>query len=72
MHYDNLSEAAALRLEASSRELAMQALVAANREAGSACESDDGGPWRWNFGVYVYREEVPRGDVAKSLVQGEP
>ena len=57
VHYDNLSEAAAKRLEARSRQLAMEALIAANKEAGKACETDGGGSWRWNFGVYVYLED---------------
>ncbi len=58
VHYDGLSKALAKRLEARSRELAMEALIAANKEANAACETDGGGPWRWNFGVYVYREET--------------
>ena len=59
VHYDGLSETLAKTLEASSRDLAMQALIAANKEANQACEADVGGAWRWNFGVYVYREEAP-------------
>ena len=70
VHYDNLSEAAARQLEAHSRELAMEALVVANREAGRVCEADDGGSWRWNFGVYIFREEAPAGPEAQA--QGEP
>ena len=58
VHYDGLSKELAETLEARSRELAMDALRAANREANLACESDAGGDWRWNFGLYVYREEV--------------
>jgi hypothetical protein len=58
VHYDGLSKALAMRLEASSRGLAMDALKAANREANTACEADEGGRWRWNFGVYVFREET--------------
>jgi len=57
VHYDGLSEALALKLEERSKELAMDALRTANKEANLACESDPGGAWRWNFGVYVYREQ---------------
>ncbi len=59
VHYDGLSPALAERLEQRSREIAMEALHSANREANEGCEADEGGRWRWNFGVYVYREEVP-------------
>lgn len=57
VHYEGLSEASARRLEALSRELAMQGLIAANREAQTLQKSGEDGHWRWTFGVYVYREE---------------
>jgi hypothetical protein len=57
VHYDGLSPKLAKRLEARSRELAMQALKAANSEANRALTKDKGGNSRWNFGVYVYRED---------------
>ncbi len=57
VHYDGLSAELAIRLEQRSRALAMEALRTLNKEADAACETDPGGPWRWNFGVYVYREE---------------
>ncbi len=59
VHYDGLSETIAVKLEAQSKKLAMTALKAANKEANASCESDGGGTWRWNFGVYVFREEAP-------------
>ena len=59
VHYDGLSQDVARDLEARSRDLAMDALRAANRQAHGACEADAGGRWRWNFGVYIYAEEVP-------------
>ena len=59
VHYDGLSQEVARDLEARSRELAMEALRTANRQAHGACEADAGGRWRWNFGVYIYAEEVP-------------
>ena len=62
VHYDNLSEDLALKLEARSKDIAMDALKAANKDANAACETDKGGPWRWNFGVYVYRELTPPRD----------
>jgi hypothetical protein len=64
VHYDGLSEAAAADLERHSRALAMDALTAANRQAHRACETDAGGRWRWNFGVYVFAEELPPPDEA--------
>lgn len=57
VHYDGLSRELAEALEKRSRELATEALRTLNREANAACEKDAGGPWRWNFGLYVYREE---------------
>jgi hypothetical protein len=59
VHYEGLSEDLAKRLETISRELAMSALQTANREAQSAHPHDAGGEWRWNFGVYVFREQCP-------------
>jgi hypothetical protein len=35
----------------------MEALKIANREANRALARDKGGNSRWNFGVYVYRED---------------
>jgi hypothetical protein len=57
VHYNGLSPELAKRLEESSRALAMDALKAANREADRALAKDEGGNSRWNFGVYVYRED---------------
>jgi hypothetical protein len=56
VHYDGLSAKLAKRLEARSRELAMDALKIANREANRALARDKGGDHRWNFGIYIYRE----------------
>ena len=58
VHYDGLSLALAETLEKRSRELAMEALRTLNREANAACERDPGGSWRWNFGVYIFKEDV--------------
>jgi hypothetical protein len=57
VHYDGLSPRLAKRLEARSRELAMEALKIANREANRAVAKDKGGDCRWNFGVYIYCED---------------
>lgn len=59
VHYDGLSQALAERLEARAREIAMDALRQANAEAHEACIGDPGGSHRWNFGIYVYREDTP-------------
>lgn len=64
VHYDGLSENLAMRLEGSSKLIANEALQALNRQAAAACDTDPGGRWRWNFGVYVYREEMPPDDGA--------
>ena len=58
VHYDGLSEDLAARMTARSREIAMEALLSANREAHLACATDEPGAWRWNFGIYVYSEAV--------------
>ncbi|MDP4025652.1 DUF6502 family protein [Methylobacterium sp. NEAU 140] len=59
VHYDGLSADLAARLEARARELAMEALQQANREAHAACQGDAGGGHRWTFGLYVYTEAPP-------------
>lgn len=66
VHYDGLSRELAERLEARAREIAMEALQQANREAHAACETDPGGPYRWNFGLYVYAEDVPPNPAAEA------
>ncbi|MEH3117972.1 MAG: DUF6502 family protein [Methylorubrum populi] len=67
VHYDGLSDVLAARLEERAREIAMGALREANAEAHAACEGDAGGRHRWNFGIYVYRAEVPaRGPASES------
>jgi len=64
VHYNGLSPELAKRLEARSRELAVEALKIANREANRALARDKGGNSRWNFGVYVYREDPDAPDSA--------
>ncbi|MGH1592084.1 DUF6502 family protein [Methylobacterium phyllosphaerae] len=59
VHYDGLSKELATKLEARAREIAMEALQQANREAHAACQTDPGGTHRWNFGLYVYTEAAP-------------
>jgi hypothetical protein len=59
VHYDGLSRELAERLERRAKEIAMEALQQANREAHAACQTDPGGTHRWNFGLYVYGEDVP-------------
>lgn len=59
VHYDGLSARSADRLEQFSRKLADTAVQEANREAIRVSDADDrDGGWRWNFGVYIYAEEV--------------
>ena len=71
VHYDDLSPKLAERLERRSRELAMDALKIANREAHRSIAKDKGGAYRWIFGVYVYREGVD-GDVKDDNEGGKP
>ena len=59
VHYDGLSAELAAELERRSRDLAIEALTGANRHAHERCAGDAGGRWRWNFGVYVFAEEMP-------------
>jgi len=56
VHYDGLSAKLAKRLEGRSRDLAMDALKIANREANRALAKDKGGEHRWNFGIYIYSD----------------
>ncbi len=73
VHYDGLSQDLAKRLEARSREIATEALQSANREAHAGCETDEPGAWRWNFGVYVYAEEVfETGSGGAAPATGQP
>jgi hypothetical protein len=72
VHYDGLSRELAEALEKRSRELATEALRILNREANAACETDTGGSWRWNFGLYVFRDEVKTESVLESPATGAP
>jgi hypothetical protein len=68
VHYDGLSAKLAKRLEGRSRDLAMDALKIANREANRALAKDKGGDYRWNFGIYIYSEGpdgAPDGDAGE-------
>ncbi len=49
-----------------SRELAMDALKTANREANRALAKDKGGNARWNFGIYIYNEGADEEGEAKA------
>lgn len=62
VHYDGLTREVAEMLGRRSRDIAMDALTTANREAHAAAGEDNAGPWRWNFGVYVYAENVGGAD----------
>ena len=73
VHYDGLSDAVMRRIEARSRDLAVEALQEANREAHRICDTDGGGTWRWNFGIYIYAEaDPPRAGLAASGGPGVP
>ena len=65
VHYEGLTEEQAKKLEALSRELAMDALRKANAEAQTETETGASGDWRWNFGVYVFRTRETRDDGAE-------
>ena len=73
VHYDGLSKSLALDLEQRSRALALEALHQANRDAHTAAETDAGGRWRWNFGVYIYAEgdDGPNGGGEPSRPTGK-
>jgi hypothetical protein len=72
VHYDGLSPALARRLADRAREIALEALQTANREAHAALEGDAGGESRWNFGVYVYREDGAPAHEAPVETPNEP
>jgi hypothetical protein len=73
VHYDGLSPALARRLADRAREIALEALQTANREAHAALATDSGGDSRWNFGVYVYREDgAPADGAAPDAPSGSP
>lgn len=63
VHYEGLTEEQAMKLEALSRDLAMDALRTANAQAQAETEKGAHGDWRWNFGVYVFRAREPRDDA---------
>jgi len=57
VHYEGVSQDMAEAMLALSRRIAADALNTVNREAEAAYAEDRGGAWRWNFGVYLYRED---------------
>lgn len=57
VHYEGVSRETADAMLALSRRVASEALQTVNREAQAAYAGDPGGPWRWNFGLYLYRED---------------
>ncbi|KWV56836.1 hypothetical protein AS026_31955 [Rhizobium altiplani] len=57
VHYNNISEALAKRLDNASREEAMAMLLRLNRLANQAIEGDPGGDRRWIAGVYVMQAQ---------------
>lgn len=56
VHYEGVSEQVAGQMLALARERGMEALKQVNRAAQSATETDSGGDWRFNFGLYIFRE----------------
>jgi hypothetical protein len=56
VHYEGVSGDMADTMMALSRHIAAEALQTVNREAQAAHAKDAGGGWRWNFGVYLYKE----------------
>jgi hypothetical protein len=64
LHYDRLTQPAAVRLEAFAREAGMRVLQEANRLAQELVEGQAGTSateptQRINFGVYIYRQDEP-------------
>jgi len=65
VHYNNISEALAERLDKASRDEAMAMLLRLNRLANQAIEGDPGGDRRWIAGVYIMQaQDGPVGPVA--------
>lgn len=72
VHYEGVSEAVAGRMLDLARERGMEALKEVNRAAQSATETDAGGEWRFNFGLYLYRErETLTAETAESAEPAE-
>ncbi len=57
VHYEAVSRETAEAMHLLSRRIAAEALQTVNREAQAAYARDPGGTWRWNFGLYLYRED---------------
>lgn len=71
VHYNRISPGLAARLEALSREEAMQMLLRLNRAANDAIETDEGGDARWMTGVYVFRTDHEPENHPGSAEKGE-
>ena len=56
-HYEGVSRETADAMLDLSRKIAQDALQRVNREAQAAYARDPGGSWRWNFGLYLFRED---------------
>ncbi len=57
VHYEGVSRETADAMLDLSRRVAQDALQRVNREAQAAYARDPGGSWRWNFGLYLFRED---------------
>ncbi len=68
VHYEGVSQQMAEAMLALSRGIAADALQTVNREAQTAYAQDSGGTWRWNFGVYLFRED----EAARPPTEGPP
>lgn len=71
VHYEGLTAEQAKRLEALSRELAMDALRKANEAAQAEIAGGETGAWRWNFGAYVFRAEDGRDEDRRDAAQDD-
>jgi hypothetical protein len=57
VHYEGVSREMTDAMLALARRVANDSVQMVNYEAQSAYADDPGGTWRWNFGIYLYRED---------------
>jgi hypothetical protein len=72
VHYEGVSRATAEAMLAMSRRVAEGALQSVNREAQAASAADPGGTWRWNFGLYLFREDMGPGAAEPASEASDP
>ncbi len=68
VHYEGVSREMADAMLALARRIANESVQVVNYEAQAAYPDDPGGTWRWNFGLYLYKED----EAATRTPEAEP